>query len=384
MAAEREEGDIINAMFDQNEDYNDTAKISFTIKEEYDLKSNDNNKTDSKNIVIKRKQQFVGLLNQGATCYLNSLLQALYFTFEFRYGLYEMTEEELGSNDMTEYERLDNLASKTKFNDDDLVELESLGHSSSKAKRALVKAGNDKVKARELLEKNQVPSVKKVIIYLRRFFAQLQEGLQDSISTKELTDSFGWESREVFQQHDAHELNRILLDAIERSLKNTRKEAVINEIFQLHLVRRTLCLKCENCSERKENDLDCIVDIANMKTIYESLQNMINAEFLVGDNQYFCEKCQKKTDAKRSMAYIDAPLILNVAIKRFTLDYVTLQRNKINSRFSFPLIFDFEPYMLQSLTNQTRRTEEDEILIKNANEQAEKEKLEREKKKKKT
>lgn len=32
----------------------------------------------------KKETGFVGLKNQGATCYLNSLLQSLYFTNSFR------------------------------------------------------------------------------------------------------------------------------------------------------------------------------------------------------------------------------------------------------------------------------------------------------------
>ena len=38
--------------------------------------------------------RFRGLSNQGATCYLNSLLQSLYMTPEFRAGLYEWTYDE--------------------------------------------------------------------------------------------------------------------------------------------------------------------------------------------------------------------------------------------------------------------------------------------------
>jgi len=38
----------------------------------------------------------VGLLNQGATCYLNSLLQCMYMTPELRAGLYALSDEELG------------------------------------------------------------------------------------------------------------------------------------------------------------------------------------------------------------------------------------------------------------------------------------------------
>jgi hypothetical protein len=34
-------------------------------------------------------------------------------------------------------------------------------------------------------------------------------------TTEELTKAFGWEHNEAGQQHDVHELNRILFDALE-------------------------------------------------------------------------------------------------------------------------------------------------------------------------
>jgi ubiquitin carboxyl-terminal hydrolase 47 len=37
----------------------------------------------------KGQQKYVGLSNQGATCYMNSLLQTLYMTPEFRTALYK-------------------------------------------------------------------------------------------------------------------------------------------------------------------------------------------------------------------------------------------------------------------------------------------------------
>lgn len=40
---------------------------------------------------LKRdKSKFVGLLNQGATCYLNSLFQALFMAPEFRREIYKL------------------------------------------------------------------------------------------------------------------------------------------------------------------------------------------------------------------------------------------------------------------------------------------------------
>lgn len=36
---------------------------------------------------------YVGLYNQGATCYMNSLFQSLYFTNQYRKAVYQMPTE---------------------------------------------------------------------------------------------------------------------------------------------------------------------------------------------------------------------------------------------------------------------------------------------------
>ena len=41
----------------------------------------------------KKHTGFVGLKNQGATCYMNSLLQVLYFTNSLRKSVYKMPTE---------------------------------------------------------------------------------------------------------------------------------------------------------------------------------------------------------------------------------------------------------------------------------------------------
>ncbi|XP_010946467.2 ubiquitin carboxyl-terminal hydrolase 40 isoform X3 [Camelus bactrianus] len=86
-----------------------------------------------------------GIRNQGGTCYLNSLLQTLHFTPEFREALFSLGPEELGS-----------------------------------------------------LEDKDKPDAKVRIIplQLQRLFAQLLLLDQDAASTTDLTDSFGWTSNE--------------------------------------------------------------------------------------------------------------------------------------------------------------------------------------------
>ena len=48
-------------------------------------------------LVGRDSQQFVGLQNQGTTCYLNSLLQVLFMSPELREGLYQVGIQTLPS-----------------------------------------------------------------------------------------------------------------------------------------------------------------------------------------------------------------------------------------------------------------------------------------------
>ena len=48
--------------------------------------------------------------------------------------------------------------------------------------------------------------------------AQLQFG-DSSVSTKDLTKSFGWDTYDAFMQHDVQELNRVLQEKLEDKMK---------------------------------------------------------------------------------------------------------------------------------------------------------------------
>ncbi|ETO25270.1 Ubiquitin carboxyl-terminal hydrolase family protein, partial [Reticulomyxa filosa] len=229
--------------------------------------------TTSGSIVMATKRnKFVGLLNQRATCYLNSLLQSMYFTPELRRGLYELPEDELGVAYLQETEELEKKIANGEIQtkEEDVASLMASGFSAPRVTSCAntclffdAKANNDVKKAEELLKSGKVPSVKKVIIQLRQLFAQLQNGDADSVSTKEITKSFGWLNKEATVQHDAHELNRILLDAIERSINDTNQKTLVNDIYQGQTIHRTLCLECSQVSITKETFLDIMVEVQN-------------------------------------------------------------------------------------------------------------------------
>ncbi|KDN51670.1 hypothetical protein RSAG8_00216, partial [Rhizoctonia solani AG-8 WAC10335] len=117
----------------------------------------------------KKETGYVGLKNQGATCYMNSLLQSLFCTRYFRRAVYQIPTED------------------------------------------------------------DIPS-ESVALALQRVFYHLQTSDQP-VGTTELTKSFGWKSLDSFMQHDVQEFNRVLQDKLESKMKGTPAEGAINKLF---------------------------------------------------------------------------------------------------------------------------------------------------------
>uniref|UniRef100_A0A7N9CLU8 Ubiquitin carboxyl-terminal hydrolase 40 n=1 Tax=Macaca fascicularis TaxID=9541 RepID=A0A7N9CLU8_MACFA len=190
-----------------------------------------------------------GIRNQGGTCYLNSLLQTLHFTPEFREALFSLGPEELGS-----------------FED------------------------KDKPDAK----------VRIIPLQLQRLFAQLLLLDQEAASTTDLTDSFGWTSNEEMRQHDVQELNRILFSALETSLVGTSGHDLINRLYHGTIVNQIVCKECKNVSERQEDFLDLTVAVKNVSGLEDALWNMyVEEEVFDCDNLYHCGTCDRLVKAAK-------------------------------------------------------------------------------------
>ncbi|XP_030179586.1 LOW QUALITY PROTEIN: ubiquitin carboxyl-terminal hydrolase 40 [Lynx canadensis] len=239
-----------------------------------------------------------GIRNQGGTCYLNSLLQTLHFTPEFREALFSLGPGELGS-----------------FED------------------------KDKPDAK----------VRIIPLQLQRMFAQLLLLDQDAASTTDLTDSFGWTSDEEMRQHDVQELNRILFSALETSLVGTSGHDLINRLYHGTIVNQVVCKECKNVSEKQEDFLDLTVAVKNVSGLEDALWNMyVEEEVFDYDNLYHCGTCDRLVKAAKSAKLRKLPPFLTVSLLRFNFDFVKHERYKETSCYTFPLRINLKPFCEQS------------------------------------
>ncbi|KAL7064088.1 hypothetical protein AAHC03_05089 [Spirometra sp. Aus1] len=221
----------------------------------------------------KRFTGFVGLRNQGATCYMNSLLQAFFFTNELRRAVFLMPTE---SDDAS----------------------------------------------------TSIP------LALQRVFYELQFSNR-AVGTKKLTRSFGWESLDSFMQHDAQELCRVLLDNMESKMKGTSVEDTIPNLFRGKMLSYIRCKHVPYESKREENFYDIQLKVKGNRTIYEAFEEYITVETLDGDNKYDAGEFGLQ-EAEKGVIFTQFPPVLYLQLMRFQYDCIANANVKVNDRFEFP------------------------------------------------
>ncbi|KAI4226189.1 MAG: hypothetical protein L6R36_003370 [Xanthoria steineri] len=230
----------------------------------------------------KKETGMVGLRNQGATCYLNSLLQSLYFTNAFRKAIYQIPTE------------------------------------------------NDTER------KNSAWA-------LQRLFYLLQTS-EEAVSTQELTASFGWETRHIFEQQDVQELSRILMERMEERMKGTEAENALAKMLVGKMKTYISCINVDYESSRIEDFWDIQLNVSGNKSLDDSFKDYVQVETMDGENKYFAEGYGLQ-DARKGVIFESFPQVLHLQLKRFEYDINRDAMMKVNDRYEFPEVFDATPYL---------------------------------------
>merc|ERR1712054_214339 len=133
-----------------------------------------------------------------------------------------------------------------------------------------------------------------------------------------------------------HEFWSVLCERIEEDLKGSKYASLVEETFQGKQRDYVRCHTCGTTSYRPDvfQDLKLVVQSADGQgpsDVVSSLRESLRPEQMVGDEQYQCDCCGRKTDAERGVELTSLPRVLTLQLKRFRYDMRTGQRAKIST-----------------------------------------------------
>lgn len=239
----------------------------------------------------KKATDMVGLINNGATCYLNSLLQMLFNINKFRHSVYQLPHED-----------------------------EVISESTTLA--------------------------------LQSVFKNLQNSNYE-VSTSELTTAFGWSNQDADIQQDVQEMMRVLLDKLEEKMKGTVVEGAIKSLFAGKFCSYIKCVNVDYGSQREEDFYDIQLEVKNCNNIYDSFKKYTEVETLDGENQYDAGDFGKQ-DARKGVCFTSFPPVLTIHLKRFDFDFNTMNFIKIHDNYEFPAHLSLDEYLSPDAPHESK------------------------------
>ncbi|XP_076313400.1 ubiquitin carboxyl-terminal hydrolase 37-like isoform X2 [Tachypleus tridentatus] len=136
-------------------------------------------------------------------------------------------------------------------------------------------------------------------------------------------------------QHDAHEFLGQVLDQLKEEIDKFYSDCDISEMdslnpvcrnFEFEMLNSYLCQKCEDIIPKKEKFYILSVDLPKGfdTSIPASLQDAVDTYFLPEKFEFSCEKCRGK-DAKCLERFHRLPRVLVIHLKRYGFDHYSLK-----------------------------------------------------------
>ncbi len=244
---------------------------------------------------------YVGIKNLGCICYMNALLQQMYMIPSFRDDILSVDDP-----------------NKTLTHDDN------------------------------------------PLFQTQCLFTALSESVKQYYNPKLFCHAFkDWEGKSinVFEQMDVDEFFSLFLDKLESAVKGTVQEKTVKHHFGGVFANQLLGKDCPHSSVREEPFLALNLQVKNKKSLQQCLESFVEGEMLQGSNAYYCEKCDKKVTALKRVCIKRLPRYMVCVLKRFDINYDTMQKFKINDYCEFPTKLNMEPYTEEGLAKKDREKE---------------------------
>lgn len=253
-----------------------------------------------------RPTTLMGLNNQGATCYMNSLLQVLSGNLNFTRGLKSWDGSE---------------------------EVQALDGAAAEGVLAQTKSAEKKGRRYEVCKE------------LQNWLYYMEHDLSKSATPKKLTEALQCPPGE---QMDLGEFNQLLMTLIHENLQRSSQPPVrhlVDNQFKIDCEHCVKCTKCEKVSTRKSWQYQLELPVKGNNSVDNALGGYLKKERLEGDNQYFCEGCNSKQDALIYTQLSKLPEVFCIHLMRFVFDLKTLSKRKVRDAIVCPDTLDMSKHV---------------------------------------
>ncbi len=227
-----------------------------------------------------------GLVNLGATCYMNSVLQMMFSIPQFR---------------------------------------------------------------EEVIAAAQTPGgpILPALTQLRVLFAAMRDGGMAWHGTWPLVDTLAFNGTPVdpVVQQDAYEFLQQFEDHLEPALEASSAAGLFRRSFGVETAIELVGMApCPHTRSRPDRGFALSLDVRGHSTLEASLAAMVAGEVMEGDNALECDECGARVPTRMRTVLRAAGPHLLLHLKRFEFSPMTLLNEKIHDSLAFPLTIDLAPY----------------------------------------
>uniref|UniRef100_A0A1I8NBN6 ubiquitinyl hydrolase 1 n=1 Tax=Musca domestica TaxID=7370 RepID=A0A1I8NBN6_MUSDO len=184
---------------------------------------------------------------------------------------------------------------------------------------------------------------------LQRMFAYLLESERKAYNPRSFCRVYQMDHQPLNtgEQKDMAEFFIDLVSKLEEMTPDLKD--LVKRLFCGTLSNNVVSLDCDHVSRTAEEFYTVRCQVADMRNLQESLDEVTVKDTLEGDNMYTCSQCGKKVRAEKRACFKKLPQILCFNTMRYTFNMVTMLKEKVNTHFSFPMRLNMSDYVEKTL-----------------------------------
>lgn len=294
------------------------------------------------NMILDRDLNlFCGLYNEGATCYLNSLMQQLFHNRRFRYSILTRNVHSVVQKQMA------------------LRIVEQKEQKEQKEEKEEKKEQKEEIKKTIIGDSSDMKC--DMLFQLQKLFANLQESKLVAYRAKDFCNSF---NINVGIQMDVDEFMVNFTDKLSKQLQCDSQQMIFEYLFGGVFATQILGQNaCHHYRERADPFVSLTLPLIKSNenknkslNLNDILRNFVSGEVI---ESYHCDQCQCRCQILKRSCIRILPRNLIIHLKRFDFNVETMSRTKINDRLEFGPYLDMSEYTKHGL--ELRENEKHEI-----------------------